>query len=162
MRKCREWISLNFLILCPFPLHFLILSPFPLHFLILIPFSPSPAATSCATLVWGVFLVGTSNISDYSEKTTRTPGPWYSPCKKASASFFLIGKTGRACQNHPVLVVEGMARRFLLITRFKISGDETHQAGDKGIHCQSFGTWCSINAGLHNNLIFWDKTIIKS
>ena len=32
--KCREWISL----------HFLILSPFPLHFLILSPFSHSPAA----------------------------------------------------------------------------------------------------------------------
>ena len=29
MRKCREQISLHFLILSPFPLHFLILSPFP-------------------------------------------------------------------------------------------------------------------------------------
>ena len=28
MRKCREWTSLHFLILSPFPLHFLILSPF--------------------------------------------------------------------------------------------------------------------------------------
>ena len=39
MRKCRESISLYFLILSPFPLHFLILSPFPLHFLFLSPFS---------------------------------------------------------------------------------------------------------------------------
>ena len=38
MRKCRESISLHFLILSPFHLHFLILSPFPLHFLILSPF----------------------------------------------------------------------------------------------------------------------------
>ena len=54
MRKCREWISLHFLILSPFhfhflilslfPLHFLILSPFPLHSRILSPFSRSPAA----------------------------------------------------------------------------------------------------------------------
>ena len=29
MRKCRESISLYFLIISPFPLHFLILSPFP-------------------------------------------------------------------------------------------------------------------------------------
>ena len=28
MKKSREWISLHFLILSPFPLHFLILSPF--------------------------------------------------------------------------------------------------------------------------------------
>ena len=38
-RKCREWISL----------HFLIFSPFPLHFVILPPFSCSQAATICAT-----------------------------------------------------------------------------------------------------------------
>ena len=44
MRKCRESISLYFLMLSPFPLHFLILSPFPLHFLILSPFPRSPAA----------------------------------------------------------------------------------------------------------------------
>ena len=44
IRKCREWISLHFLILSPFLFHFLILSPFPLHFLILAPFSRSPAA----------------------------------------------------------------------------------------------------------------------
>ena len=43
MKKCRESISLHFLILSPFPLHFLILSPFPLHFLILSPFSRSLA-----------------------------------------------------------------------------------------------------------------------
>ena len=42
--KCREWISLRFLILFPFTLHFLILSPFPFHFLILSSFSLSPAA----------------------------------------------------------------------------------------------------------------------
>ena len=44
MRKCREWISLHFLILSPFPLRFLILSPFPFHFLILSPFFRSQAA----------------------------------------------------------------------------------------------------------------------
>ena len=33
LAKCREWISLHFLILFPFPPQFLILSPFPLHFL---------------------------------------------------------------------------------------------------------------------------------
>ena len=44
MRKCRESISLHFLIFSPFPPHFLILSPFPLHFLILSLFPRSPAA----------------------------------------------------------------------------------------------------------------------
>ena len=44
MRKCRESISLHFLIFSPFPPHFLILSPFPLLFLILFPFPRSPAA----------------------------------------------------------------------------------------------------------------------
>ena len=45
MRKSREWISL----------HFLILSPFPLHFLILSPFSRSQAASSYADLLlWHV------------------------------------------------------------------------------------------------------------
>ena len=39
MRKCREWISLHFLILSPVPLH-----SFPLHFLILSPFSRIPDA----------------------------------------------------------------------------------------------------------------------
>ena len=41
MRKCRESISLHFLIFSPFPPHFLILSPFP----------RSPAATIRAALV---------------------------------------------------------------------------------------------------------------
>ena len=54
-----------------------------------------------------------------------------------------------------------MARRSLPITRFKILGVGTHQAGDKGTHCQSFGTWCSINAGLHNNIIFQTKQSLK-
>ena len=40
MRKCRDWISL----------HFLHLSPFPLHFLIRSPFSHSQADTTCAAL----------------------------------------------------------------------------------------------------------------
>ena len=44
MRKCREWISIHFLILSPFILHFLTLSPFPFHFLILSPFSRIPDA----------------------------------------------------------------------------------------------------------------------
>ena len=87
--------SLHLLSISSFSLHFL------LHFLILSPFSHSPAATSCATLVWGVFLVGTSNIPDYSEKTTRTPGPWYSPCKKASASFFFDRENGEGVSKPP-------------------------------------------------------------
>ena len=44
MRKCREWISLHFLILSPVPLHFLILFPFPRHLLILSPFPCIPDA----------------------------------------------------------------------------------------------------------------------
>ena len=39
MRKCRESISLHFLIFSPFPPHFLILSPFPLRFLFISSFS---------------------------------------------------------------------------------------------------------------------------
>ena len=42
MRKCRESISLHFLIFSPFPPHFLILSPFP----------RSQAATICANLAY--------------------------------------------------------------------------------------------------------------
>ena len=55
MRKCREWISLHFLILSPFPFQFLILSQFPLHFLILSIFSQPgwQACTTCAAL-WRV------------------------------------------------------------------------------------------------------------
>ena len=46
-------ISLNFLILSPFPLHFLILSPFSYSLSIFL--QPGcQAATSCATLNWGV------------------------------------------------------------------------------------------------------------
>ena len=39
MRKCRESISLHFLIFSPIPPHFLILSPFPLRFLFISSFS---------------------------------------------------------------------------------------------------------------------------
>ena len=48
----RKWgnVESESLSIYSLSLAFLILSPFPLHFLILSPFSPSPAATSCATL----------------------------------------------------------------------------------------------------------------
>ena len=44
IRKCRESISLHFLIFSPFPHSLSISSPFPLHFLILSSFPRSPAA----------------------------------------------------------------------------------------------------------------------
>ena len=50
IRKCRESISLHFLIFSPFPLQFLARSLFHLHFLASSPFSRRPPAASFATL----------------------------------------------------------------------------------------------------------------